>query len=232
MRTLRRLLARASNFAAQRGDQRLRQEMSEHLALQAEDYVRAGMTPDDARRQAILKFGSREAVHESYHAEQGLPFLERLMWDMRYAARLLARSPGFTVAAVITLALGVGLNASLFSMIYAMGIRLLPVKDASTLVSIYQQYRGQVHSRGVYGSPYFLSYPEYVNYRDRSSSFSGLATYAETGLALGGRDPQPISGQLVSCNYFQVLEAGFNVGRGFSSEDLPCIGGSSGSSEP
>ncbi len=219
MRTLRRFLARASNFAAQRGDQRLHQEMSEHLALQTEEYVRAGMTPDDARRQAILKFGSRGAVHESYHAEQGLPFLERLMCDMRYAARLLARSPGFTAAAVITLGLGVGVNASLFSMIYAMGIRLLPVKDASTLVSIYQQYRGQMHSRGVYGSPYFLSYPEYLNYRDRNSSFSGLATYAETGLALGGRDPQPVSGQLVSCNYFQVLEAGFNVGRRFSSED-------------
>ena len=220
MRVLKRFLTRVVNFATRQGDQRLHQEISEHLALQAEEYVRDGMTPDEARRQAVLKFGSRAAVHEGYHAEQGLPFLEKLMRDIRYAARLLARSPGFTAAAVMTLGLGVGVNASLFSMIYAMGIRLLPVKDASTLVSIYQQYHGSpTHPHGVYGSPYFLSYPEYVNYRDRSSSFSSLAAYAETGLALGGGDPQPVSGQLVSCNYFQVLEAGLNVGRGFSSED-------------
>jgi predicted permease len=193
--------------------------MEEHLALQTAEYVRAGVSPDEARRQAVLKFGSPEAIREKYHAEQGLPFLEKLMWDTRYAARLLARSPGFTVAAMITLGLGVGVNASLFSIIYAMGIRLLPVKDASTLVSIYQQYRGQVHSRGVYGSPYFLSYPEYVNYRDRNSVFAGLAAYAEIGLALGGADPQPVSGQLVSCNYFQVLHAEFSVGHGFNSDD-------------
>jgi macrolide transport system ATP-binding/permease protein len=193
--------------------------MEEHLALQTAEYVRAGMTPDEARRQAVLKFGSPEAVREKYYAEQGLPFLEKLMRDARYAARLLAGSPGFTIAAMITLGLGVGVNASLFSMIYAMGIRLLPVKDAATLVSIYQQYRGQVHSRGVYGSPYFLSYPEYVNYRDRNSTFSGLAAYAETVFALGGADPQPVSGQLVSCNYFQVLHAEFSVGRGFNSDD-------------
>jgi macrolide transport system ATP-binding/permease protein len=219
VRMLRRFLTRAANFASRRGDERLREEIEEHLALQTAEYVRAGMTPDEARRQAVLKFGSPEAVHEKYYAEQGLPFLEKLMRDTRYAARLLARSPAFTVAAVITLGLGVGVNASLFSMIYAMGIRSLPVKDASTLVSIYQQYRGQVHSRGVYGSPYLLSYPEYVNYRDRNNAFSGLAAYAEAGFALGGADPQPVSGQLVSCNYFQVLHAEFSVGREFNSDD-------------
>jgi macrolide transport system ATP-binding/permease protein len=219
MRRLMRFLTRAANFASRRGDRRLREEMEEHLALQTAEYVRAGMTPDEARRQAVLKFGSPEAVREKYYAEQGLPFLEKLMRDVRYAARLLARSPGFTIAAMITLGLGVGVNASLFSMIYAMGIRLLPVKDAATLVSIYQQYRGQVHSRGVYGSPYFLSYPEYVNYRDRNSTFSGLAAYAEARFAFGGADPQPVSGQLASCNYFQVLHAEFSVGRGFNSDD-------------
>lgn len=219
MSRLKRFLTRAANFARRRGDLRLREEIEEHLALQTAELVRAGMAPGEARRQAVLKFGSQEALREKYHAEQGFPFLEKLMRDTRYAVRLLARSPGFTVAAIITLGLGVGVNGSLFSMIYAMGIRLLPVKDASTLVSIYQQYRGQVHSRGVYGSPNLLSYPEYVNYRDRNNAFSGLAAYAEMGLALGGADPQPVSGQLVSCNYFAVLHAEFSLGRGFNSDD-------------
>jgi predicted permease len=219
LRRLRRFLTRAANFVTRRGDLRLREEMEEHLCEQAREYVRAGMSPDEARRQAVLKFGAVEAVREKHHAEQGLPLLEELGQDIRYAFRLLARSPGFTIAAVITLGLGVGVNASLFSLIDAIGIRTLPVKDSASLVSIYQQYRGQVHARGVYGSPYYLSYPEYANYRDRNSTFSGLAAYAETGLALGGADPQPVSGQLVSCNYFSVLGAEFSIGRGFNSDD-------------
>jgi predicted permease len=219
VRSLRRFLIRAANFATRRDDQRLREEMEEHLALQTAEYLRAGMSPEEARRQAVLKFGAVEAVREEYHAEQGLPLLENLTRDIRYAFRLLARSPGFTIAAVLTLGLGVGVNASLFSLIYALGIRPLPVKDSSTLVSIYQEYRGQVHSRGDYGSPYYLSYPEYTNYRDRNTVFSGLAAYAETALALGGAAPQGLSGLLVSCNYFRVLGAEFTVGRGFSSTD-------------
>jgi predicted permease len=216
---LKRFLSRAFNFVIRRDDRRLREEVEEHLALQTAELVRAGMSHEEARRQAVLKFGAMEVVRETYHAEQGLPLLDKLTRDIRYALRLLARSPGFTVAAVVTLGLGVGLNASLFSLIYALGIRGLPIKDASTVVSIYQQYRGQVHSRGVYGSPYYLSYPEYTNYRDRSTVFSGLAAYAETGFALGGSNPRPVSGQLVSCNYFDVLGARVVVGRRFSSYD-------------
>jgi hypothetical protein len=101
VRRLRRFLTRAANFASRRGDRRLREEMEEHLALQTAEYVCSGMTPEEARRQAVLKFGSPEAVSEKYYAEQGLPFLEKLMRDTLYAARLLARSPGFTVAAIV-----------------------------------------------------------------------------------------------------------------------------------
>ena len=90
MRFLRRFLARLKNFAAGRRDnQRLREEMEEHLAGQTEENLRAGMTPAEARRQAVLKFGAVQAVRENYHAEQGLPLMENLLQDTRYALRSL-----------------------------------------------------------------------------------------------------------------------------------------------
>lgn len=219
MKGLRRFLSRAWGFLIRRDDQRLQDEIEEHLALQTAANIKSGMSNEEARRQAVLKFGAVEAVREALYAEQGLPLLEEFARDLQYAFRLLIKSPRFAFAAIITLGLGVGVISSLFSLIYALGIRYLPVKDASTLVSIYQQYRGQVHSRGVYGSPYYLSYPEYLNYRDHVTAFSGLAAYAEVGLALSGSAPEPIAGQLVSCNYFHVLEASMSIGRVLTSGD-------------
>jgi hypothetical protein len=90
MKDLWRLSARTRNFATRRNDEpRLREEMEQHLALQTEENIRAAMTPDEARRQAVLKFGPAEAIRESYHEEAGLPLIERLLQDVRYALRRL-----------------------------------------------------------------------------------------------------------------------------------------------
>src|SRR5580658_7716632 len=89
MKVLRRLLIRLSNFAAKRSaDQRLQEEIAEHLAFQTEENVRNGMPPAEARRQAALKLGSAEAIREYHHAEQSLPFFENLLFDLRYAVRM------------------------------------------------------------------------------------------------------------------------------------------------
>ena len=137
MRWLRRFVRRAVNLATGRvDDERLREEIEEHIALDTEANLRAGMTPVEARRRAILKFGGVGTVREDYRAERGLPWIENLAQDVRFSVRVLRKSPGFTIAAVLTLALAIGANSVVFGVLNALILKPLNVPHAESLYTI------------------------------------------------------------------------------------------------
>ncbi len=137
MRPLRRFLVRLRNtITPRRHEARMQEEIEEHIALQTEENERAGLPPAEARRQAVVKFGAVEAIKEAHRAEQALVFFQTFFRDLRYGVRSLARSPGFTAVALLTLALGIGANTVIFSAINGILIEHLPYANASRLLTI------------------------------------------------------------------------------------------------
>ena len=138
--------------------------------------------------------------------------------DLRYAFRSLLKHRNFTIAALLTLALGIGINTSIFTLLYSLAFRQLPVKNPNQIVNVYQRFEGE-YSREVEGSPSFLSYPEYLNYRDRVKGLSGLTASFDLKLYLGGNGVEKIDGLLVTDNYFSLLGGTTTLGRTFSDKE-------------
>jgi putative ABC transport system permease protein len=214
MRFLRRLFIRLSNFASgRRADQRVREEMAEHMALQTEENLRAGMSSAEARRQAVLKLGAPEAIRESHHAEQSLPFVENLLQDLRYAVRMLLRSPGFAFIAIATMALGVGATTAIYSVIDATLLHPLPYPHPSELVKV------EANLPGVGAHDVGISIPEL---RDLQSSgvfqYVSLCFFGTNNLT-GTAQPTSVVSKSVSPSYFAVLGANAQLGRTFDPHD-------------
>ena len=137
-----------------------------------------------------------------------------MMRDVRYALRVLVKNPGFTMAAVLTLALGIGANAAIFSIFDAMALRPVKLPGVTKTVKMYQDMRGDFE-RNVVGGPSLFSYPEYADYRDHNHVFTELTGFAPEFRALVDADVKPVQGQLASCNYFAVMGVSPVIGRGF-----------------
>ena len=223
MRSIRRLWTRTVNFATRStSDRRLREEMEEHLALQIEENIHAGMTAAEARRQAILKFGPVEAVRESYHAEEGLPLIESALQDCRYALRMLLRSPVLSVVAVLTLALGIGANTAIFSFLDAVMLRSLPVRDPQRLVKLgVEDWDGITDS---FACTELYSYPFYRQLQRDNRVFSDTAAVMSMmnevhGSVDAGKQLERINVQSVSGTYFQTLGISPQIGRVINEND-------------
>jgi predicted permease len=139
--------------------------------------------------------------------------------DLRYSLRALLKHRNFTAAALLTLALGIGINTSIFTLLYSVAFRPLAVKDPDRVVNVYQTLEGEF-SRQVEGSAELLSYPEYLNYRDRVAGVSGLAASADVKLYLGGNNVERINGLMVTDNYFSLLGGGSALGRTFFDKEF------------
>jgi len=214
MKRLRQFFIRlGSAFTGNRTDDRLNAEIEEHILLQTQENIRAGMPPIDARRQALLKFGPAEVMKEAYRDQRSLPFLETLVQDVRYGIRVLLRSPGFTTVAVITLALGIGANTAVFSIVYGVVFRPLPYPQPHRIVELTETSPRATDEKDV-------TYEELRFLASHSSPFEYLTGYTIQGHNLGvGNKTERVKGQPVSSDYFHVLGIRPLLGRDFLPED-------------
>src|SRR5580692_9112079 len=185
----------------------LDQDIRDHLERETQDNIDRGMSPDDARNAALRKFGNVMRVKEQTWEVWSVVWLEQLLQDVRFGIRTLLRSPGLTVAAVMAIALGIGINVGIFSVLNGMALRLLPVPRAQELVSVNQIFHFQGRGdRLIHNDSSWFSYSEYQDYRDHNDVFSGLVAYEPyIEATLRDTDMRQILGTAASCDYFNDL---------------------------
>jgi len=195
-------------------DQEFEQEMETHLELLIEENLRQGMAPAEARRAARVRLGGITQLKETNRELRGLPVVEALGQDTRYALRMLRKNPGFTAVAVLTLALGIGANTAIFSVVYAVLLKPLPYPDSGQLFSVFQA-RPRAGIRGL-----GWSYPNFVDLRDQNHVFSAVAGNQNHQLTLTGRgEPSVVDTSVVTAEFFSVFGEAPLAGRIFTPED-------------
>ena len=196
-------------------------ELRSHLDMAVERNIRQGMSPEQARREALLTFGGLEQTKETYRERRSLPFLDTLLQDLRFAFRMLRKSPGFTAVAVLTLALGIGANTAIFSLTDQILLRNLPVPHPEQLFILRSPGPNHGHTwSDVDQGAQSFSYGMYKDLRERSTVFSGLLACREATVNVSGHgETQVAHANLVSGNFFETLEVQPALGRLFTSTD-------------
>ncbi len=199
----------AGLFDKERRERELSAEMESHLQLHMDDNLRAGMPPEQARREALMKLGGIEQTKENYRERRGLPMLETFLQDLRFAVRMLRKNPGVTAIVVLTLALGVGANTAIFGLVNGLLLQRLPVPAAEQIVALVIQSSGS--ALGALG----FSYPQFVEFRQQAAPicevFGSATGWRENFTADGRSDTLTIGG--VSNNYFSALGVKPALGR-------------------
>jgi predicted permease len=218
MKHLRQMAAKLLGmFRKNRTEADLAREIASHLGMLEDEFLRRGMTPAEARRAARRAYGGVEQAKQSHRDERSILWVEQTLQDIRHAIRALARNPGFTLVAVITLALGIGLNTTIFSAYNAVALKPLPVADAKTVVRLERWFK----DRALGDIQYAFSYPEYVYCREHQDVFTSViaASWPLRVLAVigdahdeSGNQIKTLFGQAVSGNYFTGL--GINAANG------------------
>jgi predicted permease len=192
-------------------EQDLRDQIQAHLEEAVEEYLQQGLTPAEARRRARRDFGGVAQVEEACRDARG-PWLRDLSRDVRYSLRTLRRSPAFAAIAIVSLAVGIGANTALFSLVNSLLFRPRAIADPGRIVELYTGSRSEPYET--------TSYPSYLEFRDRNEVFTGLAAYTTRQFNLGDANQvEQIWGEVVSGNYFDVLGVTPATGRGFLADE-------------
>ena len=204
------------------GDE-VRREIDEHLELRAREFEAQGMDPESARRAAANAFGDRSQIEQEIRTLRTGTIKSKarrdrwgaLSQDLRTAVRGLIRAPGFAIAALLTLALGIGATSAVFSVVRSVLLRPLPYPDADRLVQLWTDHRARGRT-----TPEWFQPPEFLEYQRRNTTFSAMAAYGGWGPNLTGEgEPQSLNGGIVTWQYFRVLGIGPVLGRDFTEAD-------------
>jgi putative ABC transport system permease protein len=189
-------------------------EMRFHLEMETAKNIRRGMNEEDARMAALRDFGGVEQVKERYRDASRFRRLEEFWQDLRYGARMLLKNPGFTLIAVITLALGIGANTAIFSVVNAVLLRPLPFNEPERLVRLASVWINDPNSR------FNVSYPDFLDWQKETEVFAHVACYMEINAVLTrGDEPERISAAIVTEEFFDALGAPMRLGRAFTAEE-------------
>ena len=201
-------------FRRGKWDEERAREMEAHLAIEAEENLARGMSREEARYAAQRKLGNQTLIREEIYKMNSLHFLETLWQDLRYGARMLRRNPGFTAVAVLTLALGIGANTAIFSVVYAVLLKPLPYANSNQLFTVFQvTTKDEKTATG-------MSYLNFKDFREQNHVFSEMTATQQHELTLTGLgEPSVVKTAVVTPELFSVFEEKPLAGRTFTSED-------------
>ncbi len=213
MKKLRVLALRVAGLLSRdRREQEFAAEIESHVQMQIEDNLRAGMTPDEARRAALLKLGGIDQTKQAYRERGTIPLIESLLNDLRYTLRQSRKNPGFTLTVIIVLALGIGASTAIFSAVYPILFRPLPYPGADRIMMVWENRRGE--------QPLYPAFATFYGLSQRNRSFETLAVMRPWQPAMiGTGEPARLEGQTVSADFFRVLGVIPALGRDFQTSD-------------